>query len=206
MADVQRGTHLLDAVLAVVADSGLVGLSVRTVAARAGVSPAQVQYYFPSKKALVAAAYQHASDNFLAAIRSELSQPRTVQRLRRILWLWLPLSPEAERRARAWVAFAAAAVTDPPLAVTAAVTDAGLRRWLADDLARLQRAGEIALPTQPGDAAAQLLALLDGTTVHALLRPMPERGRFADRTLGEWLRLLEVPSSPADDTAATGHH
>lgn len=204
MAERERGAHLLVAALAVVADSGLAGLSVRNVAARAGASPAQVQYYFPSKNALVAAAYQRASDQFLAAIRSELSEPRTVQRLRRILWAWLPLSPDAECRARVWVAFAAAAVTDPELAVAAAATDVDLRRWLADDLAGLQRTGQIALPAHPSDAAAQLLALLDGTTVHALLRPMPERAALADRTLGDWLRHLEIPSSPDDATAATG--
>lgn len=44
--------------------------------------------------ALVAAAHQHASGDFVAAIRSELPQPRTVQRLRRILGAWLPPSPE----------------------------------------------------------------------------------------------------------------
>lgn len=206
MADLQRGAHLLDAVLAVVANSGLAGLSVRNVAARSGVSPAQVQYYFPSKNALVAAAYKHASDQYLAAIGPDLPGPRTVQRLHRILWAWLPLSTDAECRARVWVAFAAAAATDPALAVTAAATDADLRRWLADDLAGLQRAGQIMLPTHPGDAAAQLLALLDGTTVHTLLRPMPERAGLADRTLGAWLRHIDITSPPAEATTPTGHH
>jgi len=205
MAERERGVHLLDAALEVVAKSGLTGLSVRSVAARAGASPAQVQYYFPSKNALVAAAYQHASDQFLTAIRSELSQPCTVQRLRRILWAWLPLSPDAERRARVWVAFAAAAVTDSALAVAAAATDADLRRWLDDDLSGLQRAGQITLHNHPREAAAQLLALLDGTTVHTLLRPMSERAGLADLTLGAWLRHLEVPASPADATTATGY-
>ncbi len=190
MVEARRGAHLLDAALAVVADGGLAGLSVRTVAARAGTSPAQVQYYFPSKSALVAAAYEHASDQYLDAIRPELSGPRTVDRLRRILWAWLPLSPDAERRARVWVAFAAAAVTDPVLATAAAAVDADLRRWLADDLAALHRDGLVSLHSDPGDAAAQLLALLDGTTVHTLLRPLPDRADLADRTLGAWFRRV----------------
>jgi AcrR family transcriptional regulator len=204
VVDSQRGAHLLDAALEVVADKGLAGLSVRTVAARAGTSPAQVQYYFPTKHALVAAAYQHASDQFLVTIQTELSAPRTVQRLRRILWAWLPLSPDTERRARVWVAFAAAAVTDPALAAAAEAFDADLHGWLADDLAELQHAGWLTLRLNPSDAAAQLLALLDGITLHTLLRQLPERADLADRTLGEWLRHLENPAATAD--AATTEH
>lgn len=192
MAEARRGAHLLDAALAVVADGGLAGLSVRTVAAQAGTSPAQVQYYFPSKSDLVAAAYAHASDQYIDAIRAELSGPPTVDRLRRILWAWLPLSPDADRRARVWVAFAAAAVTDPVLATAAATVDADLRAWLAADLTTLERDGLVTLTDDPGGAAAQLLALLDGTTVHTLLQPLPERAALAERTLGAWLRHLET--------------
>jgi AcrR family transcriptional regulator len=192
VAERPRGAHLLDAALAVVADSGLTGLSIRTVAARAGASPAQVQYYFPSKTALIAAAYQHAAGQYLAVVRPELSGPSSVARLRRILWAWLPLDPDAERRARVWVAFAAAASTDHALAAAAAAVDADLRRWLADDLTALERAGRVTLPGSPDDAAAQLLALLDGTTVHALVRHLPERAELAERTLGGWLQQLEA--------------
>lgn len=197
MAGSPRGAHLLDAALAVVADSGLAGLSVRNVAARAGTSPAQVQYYFPAKNALVAAAYRHAADQYVDIVRTELSGPRTVQRLRRILWAWLPLDAGTERRARVWVAFAAAAVTDPALAAAATALDADLRRWLADELAGLQRDGHVTLPADPEDSAAHLLALIDGTTVHALLRRLPERADLADRTLGRWLEHLATPA-PTD--------
>ena len=41
-----RGDHLLDALVAVAAAGGMAAISVRAVAAEAGVSIAQVQYYF----------------------------------------------------------------------------------------------------------------------------------------------------------------
>jgi len=65
------------------------------VAATAGVSPTQVQYYFRSKDELVAAAFEHVGEGVERGVEQRAHEvdrsgnPREV--LRRPLHLWLPL-------------------------------------------------------------------------------------------------------------------
>lgn len=60
-----RGAHLvLDAVVRVLVRDGLDGLSVRRVAAEAGVSIGAVQHHFPTKDALLIAAADHVTTQF----------------------------------------------------------------------------------------------------------------------------------------------
>lgn len=167
-----RGEHLLEAVLTVLAEQGAGALSVRSVAAAAGVSPAQVQYYYRTKNDLVRAGYAYAGDQFVADITA--AERAT---LRDILLLWLPLDDRRERRARVWLAYAATAAVDPGLAAEAAAQDAGLRVHLAS--AGLTE-----------EVAAQLLALLDGVTLQCLVLPMAERQALVDRTVAPFLAAL----------------
>lgn len=191
-----RGAHLLDAVLAVVAEEGLTGLSMRAVAARAGVSLAQVQYYFHSRAELVSAAFDHAGGQFLTGLVALPPGALSLRRLREIVWLWLPLDPQREARARVWVAYTAAAATDRQLAAAAGRLDVELRDWFTRHLAELERAGQIR-PGLPLDTtAAQLLALVDGLVVHALLLPGDQRENLAARVLGTWLDRLAPATDP----------
>lgn len=175
----RRGAHILDAALTVIAGEGSDALSMRRVAAASGVSLAQVQYYFRTKAELVAAAFEYAGDQFLASLKAVDAAPVTLARLRRILWLWLPLDADRERRARVWLAYSATAATHPALAATSAQLDDDLRAWLAQELDALQRTGEL--------TAAQLLALIDGTVLQSLVLPIDAREAFAERILGAWL-------------------
>lgn len=105
-----RGVHVLEAVVEVIAERGLEGATMRNVGA-AGISLAQVQYYFRSKDELVAAAFRHVIELFdLKLATVDLSgPPRRV--LRQALELWLPLDETRARDARVWLAFSAAAAT-----------------------------------------------------------------------------------------------
>src|SRR5690606_41439743 len=99
----------------------------RTVAARANVSVAQVQYYYRTKADLVAAAFERATAEFVATVRSLLDEPASLERLRVVVWQWLPLDPERESRARVWLAYTATAGTEASLTRTAGRRD-GERR------------------------------------------------------------------------------
>lgn len=168
---------VLDAVLDVLATSGLAGLSVRTVAAAAGVSPAQVQYHFRSKSELVAAGFDHAGRQLLDELAAAPDGGLAARVAR-----WLPLDEHRERRARVWLAYAAAAAVDEALAAASAATDRELRAWLA---------------TQglTPDAATTLLALVDGVSLQALVLPMHERAELAERVLGPFLSAQVASTS-----------
>lgn len=185
----QRGAHLLNAALAILADEGLAALSMRSVAATARVSLAQVQYYFRTKAELVDAAFEHASGEFLDTLHTVDDEP-SVERLRSVIWLWLPLDDDRTKRARIWLAYAAAAATDRGRAAAAARLDADLREWFGQQLAALRHHGQVHADVDPDTAAAQLLALIDGLTVHLLMLPADARQGLAEQAVGGWLAGL----------------
>lgn len=159
------GTRLLDGVVTVLAEQGVGALSVRSVAAAAGVSPAQVQYYYRTKSELVRAGFDHAGEQFLADVVA--AQPTT---LMGFVQQWLPLDDRRERRARVWLAYAAISAVDAELAATSAQLDQELRRWFIDqDLS--------------DHAASQLFALIDGVTIQCLMLPQSERRSLVERTI-----------------------
>lgn len=189
-ADPVRGAHVLDGVLRVLAGDGLSALSVRSVAAAAGVSPAQVQYYFRTRAELVTAAFERASEEFVAALATLAPAEPSLERLRQIIWTWLPVDSDREDRARVWVAYAATAATDKKLAVASAQLDADLRAWFTDEFEALARAGQVNQTEAADVRAAQVLALVDGVTVQALTLPLDQRHTLATRTLDTWLARL----------------
>lgn len=158
--------------LDILAEQGIAALSVRSVASAAGVSPAQVQYYFRTKSELVRAGFDHAGQQFEADL--ERAAPTTLLEL---VEQWLPLDARRERRARVWLAYAAASVADSDLAAESAKLDEELR----------QRFVALGLNEQ---RAAQLFALVDGVTLQSLVLPMAERRALADRSIVPWLTAL----------------
>ncbi len=158
-------TRLLDAVLTVLAEHGAGALSVRSVAAAAGVSPAQVQYYYRTKSELVRAGFDHAGEQFLADVTASGATT-----LMDVVQQWLPLDDRRERRARVWLAYAALSAVDPELAAVSAQLDRELRSWFADQ-------------GLTDEQASTLLALIDGVTVQCLVLPHPDRRALVERTI-----------------------
>lgn len=201
-----RHAHLLDAVLDVLAEKGLSALSMRVVAARAGVSVAQVQYYFHTRAQLVEAAFEHASDQFLSAVRDILpTTGPTLRDIHEIVRLWLPLDGDRERRARVWLACSALAANDRRLAQRAARLDADLRSWFTEQLTALQRTGDLRVELDPQATATQLLALIDGLTVQALTLSLEQRQSLAGPAIEDWLTRLS-PTAAHDPTMAADPH
>ena len=166
-------TRILDGVVNVLADRGSHALSIRSVAAEAGVSPAQVQYYYRTRAELVRAGFDHAGEQFLADIAA--ARPST---LMDVVEQWLPLDSRREHRARVWLAYAAMSSVDEHLAAESARLDGELRQWFMQ-----QGISE--------EAAAHLFALIDGVTVQCLMVPMAERRFLVDRALTPLVTELE---------------
>ncbi|MBS2534637.1 TetR/AcrR family transcriptional regulator [Catenulispora sp. NF23] len=185
-----RRTELLDRLAEVIAENGIEGVSIRTLASRADVSIGTVQYYFATKDELLRAVWLHvreqAARDFLSTDFTELAP---IDRLDRLVGLLV--APEADDRlARVWLALVARAAHDPAIAA--------LHRgqWLETEgvLARALAAANPARAAEPGDevvdAAAELLALLDGLTIAVLTEPerMPAARaiRIARAWTGAW--------------------
>jgi AcrR family transcriptional regulator len=177
-------------VVDVIAERGLEAATMRNVAASAGISLAQIQYYFRSKEELVAAAFQHVTELFdLKLATIDLSGPPRLV-LRQALELWLPLDESRARDARVWLAFSAAAATSPTLKEIAAATDNELRIALARLLDAAAAEGDLPEVTDTETEAALLLAVLDGLVVQALAMPEPDRPSFLAESLDAHLARL----------------
>jgi AcrR family transcriptional regulator len=168
-----RRRQIADALLRITASRGLEAVSLRQVAAEAGVSMGLVEHYFKTKEQMLRFAFEAVSER--AAVRiwarlAELPDPaQPGQALRAVLHEMLPL--DQTRRAEAVVGFAflARATVEPELAALLRTGYLQLRDFTADQIRRAQAAGQVADTVDPDAEAAVLLALLDGLTAHALI-------------------------------------
>lgn len=179
MTNQRRGGHVLDAVIRVVGDRGMEPPGLRVVAAEAGVSLAQVQYYFRNKDELIAAAFEQVSEDFeqsLAALDRSGTR-RAV--LGRALREWFPLDERRAAATRVWLAFTARAAISAELRATAHRTDQQLRELLTEVLREARDAGALVSGLTPEHEAITLMALIDGLVVQALNAEESEREQFA---------------------------
>ncbi|MGL5867331.1 MAG: TetR/AcrR family transcriptional regulator, partial [Dermatophilaceae bacterium] len=109
--------QIVDAVIDLVAERGMEGVSVRAVAARAGVSLGAVQHHFPTKKAMLLAATDRIGAVMVEQVTTLLAQARTpgaaVRSLARTL---VALEPPERAATAVWVAFVSHAFADPAAA------------------------------------------------------------------------------------------
>lgn len=66
-----RQERILDAVLSLLTQRGISGVSIRAVAREAGVALGLVNYYYEDKTSLISAALRHIEEQDLALVRSE---------------------------------------------------------------------------------------------------------------------------------------
>lgn len=157
------------------------------------------QYYFHSKDELIRATFSYVGDQFLTALDA-LSGDVSFDRLRQAIWLWLPLDHDREKAARAWLAFTAAAATNPELAAESERLDVSLRSWFAGELETLQHSGDLDGSCDVTSTAAQLLGLIDGVTLQSLVIPATEdRHRLIADTIDAF--LLQHLASQSEHSA-----
>jgi AcrR family transcriptional regulator len=158
----ERRREIGDAVCRVMATRGIDAVSLRHVAAEAGVSMGRVQHYFASKDDMLLFAFRQISDRVadrIAAVHS--SDPRTF--LRALLLELLPLSPAARAEAPVLAAFLAQAVVEPRLAEPLREGGPQMVAFVAD-LIR-----QVCLDGDAERDAMVLLAFVDGLMMQMLI-------------------------------------
>lgn len=152
---------IVGAVLSVLCTRGADDLSVRKIAAEAGVSVGAVQHHFPTRAALIIGAMDAVNTQFRARMRAALAGADTAEeRLATFCDELACLGGTGPREAIVWTAFASRAGTDREIR---AIHEGEWRQTEAAVLALLSDAypdAEIA----PDDAAL-VLGVLDGIAV-----------------------------------------
>ncbi len=164
---------LLDTVVTLIVRDGLEAVSVRRVAAAAGVSIGAVQHHFPTKDAMLLAAMDLVATQGARDLDRIVAARPPAEALRASVHLLAGLEPGGRDGTAVWLAFVARACSDDTVAARHARQWARAEALFAELLVAAGAAGA-------GDRAAELLALVDGVAVALAVEParMPaERAR-----------------------------
>jgi TetR/AcrR family transcriptional repressor of bet genes len=172
----QRRTEIVYALWLVIAEHGIEGVSLRHVAAAAGVSMGRIQHYFGTKDALVLAGCTalvgSAYDDYLETADAD---PRA--RLRHVVSQQIPRDDAGRIGVSVWYAYVAKSINHS--AVRQVLAEA--RRGAEEECVRLIQAergsgaGRAAgddVDQAALEQARRLLALADGLTLRVLVRDL----------------------------------
>ena len=163
----QRRAHIAESLVRVAAREGLHAVTMRSVAAEAGVSVRLVQYYFHSKAELLHRALTHLerqSNQRWADRLAALPSPRTARGLvEAFLAEALPTDEPSRTFHLVGASYAVLAMTDRELAGQPFLAGLNhLERQLADALRHARTTGELPAGRDPDHEAARLVALNHG--------------------------------------------
>ncbi|MFN2494937.1 MAG: TetR/AcrR family transcriptional regulator [Pseudonocardiaceae bacterium] len=172
-----RRTQIADALLRIAATHGLQAISLRHVAAEAGVSAGMVQHYFRTKDKMMTFALEVVSDNVQARLAAgaadldDADSPKAV--VRALLVQMLPLDEARRLEGHVGLAFHAYAAIRPAMADQLRADAELLLAFLADRIRAAQRSGDAPATLDPAGAAITLLALVEGLSMQVLVRYYP---------------------------------
>jgi AcrR family transcriptional regulator len=169
-----RRTAIAHSAWRLAARGGIEAITMRHVAADAGMSLGQVQHYFPTKDDLLTFAYDLLTHHTAERVgqrdhpaTDEDPEPRDV--IHDALVEMLPLDEQRTLEAHVAVAYLAHATVTPAMAARLRKTHADLMDLVVDQLRRGQHRGTVAVGLDPVREARTLLAVLDGLTAHVLI-------------------------------------
>jgi AcrR family transcriptional regulator len=189
-ADVRRQS-LIDAAAASLAQEGVGGTSVRSICARAGVSPGLLTHYFSGIDALIAATYRDVTARVATRLDEAAAQAGSDPRARIQAFINASFGPPIADPAllATWLAFWSLVKTDPAIAAIHRETYRGYR----DRLQLLLVACGLD-PGEAGPVAIALTALVDGLWLELSLDPTSFTPAEAGVIARRWLEtLLERP-------------
>jgi AcrR family transcriptional regulator len=168
----ERRERIASALMRVAARDGLEGVSLRNVAAEAGVTSGMVQHYFPSKDEMMAFAMRSASARYEAridqAVASLGADATGREVVGAILMALLPADEGQEADGRVALAFQSYAATRRAAAARLGHDDTELRAFIADRVREARAAAAARADIDPVLAATGLLATAEGLGVQLL--------------------------------------
>jgi AcrR family transcriptional regulator len=176
---VARRLEVVEALFRVVVRGGLQQASLRAVADEAQLNIGSVRHYFYNQQELMRFAMQSTLDRVAARLyrrveelpaMGALSRPRRRQWVADLLCELLPLDDIRRGEVIVWMEFITAARTNPVLDDLAQKSAAGIRS-LARQVLSDQETGVLRAGLDLNAETERLVALLDGLSINAVLRP-----------------------------------
>ncbi|OXM61221.1 MULTISPECIES: TetR/AcrR family transcriptional regulator [Amycolatopsis] len=163
----QRRREIAEALLRLIAREGIETVSVRTVAAEAGLSPGAVQKYFSTREELFHFAFDLTSEH-IERRWMKVPQDHLLTMLRALVAEALPLNDQRRAEVIVILAFTARAAVLPHWAHHLRHGYGFLREQTTDFLDQAQRQGHIRDDLDAGRLADIVMALTDGFAQHLL--------------------------------------
>ncbi len=160
----ERREEIADAVWRVIEREGLEGTSLRDIAREAGHTTGVISHYFRGKRELLAFAFQLVVERSAARITRAIREDGVFEALAELL----PLDEERRREATVWLVLMAASLSDPALAEELRERYEEARRAMMPIFREVLGGAK---GDDPEDVGDELLAAVDGLTVHALTDP-----------------------------------
>jgi AcrR family transcriptional regulator len=193
----ERRKDLADAVLAIIARTGINGVTVRAVAQEAGWSTGVLTHYFGNRHEMMLGALRRA-----AAVtgRRQAEVVRRAERdavttLETILDEVLPLDAERLALTRIFLFFYAEAAAEDAVRQEIGGYLANWRRFVEETVRRAQADGALHPSHDPADAADALVALTDGMAVHALFDDRLLADLRAGSPVPAWIAAYRAPAA-----------
>ena len=165
----ERRQEIADAVCHLVARQGMEAVTLRHVAAEAGVSMGQVQHYFATKDEMLLFAFrafsQRAERRLIAAVAAAGPEPSS----RTLLRFLTVLDDELRAETPLWIAFLASAAVKPRLAELLRDGGNSMIGFVAAHIREAQAAGTTPASLDPEREAVTLLAIADGLMIAQLI-------------------------------------
>ncbi|MCY9783375.1 TetR family transcriptional regulator [Nocardiopsis sp. EMB25] len=190
MSESQRREQILDAVERLLGREGLHAVTMRAVAAEAGVSLRLVQYYGESKERLLTAALERLADRSLQRWRARTAvrgEGAAVAAVRAFFDEALPTDEDGRAFHRVGVCLELLAITRPDTATTAYRDHL---RALADHLAGIIGADERVDAARAGRIATEVMALAHG--LGSLLMAGGVTQEHAEGVVGDYVAGLQA--------------
>lgn len=165
----ERKEFLSAAVWKLLDEHGVSAISIRNVAAEAGITAGSLRHSFKSRLDLLEYALQLLTDRIQENVRAWARDGLTVDGAVRILEFQIPLIPATETYARVMMGMIAEMRSTPELRKIAHRSLQQLRITYHDMFAWLERAGELTPVTDAAAQADQLLILGQGITAKTIL-------------------------------------
>lgn len=182
-----RRRALIEAALESLAEKGLGAVSVRDVAARAGVSPGLLRHHFGGFNNLLNEAYRYATARVDAALDTAIAAAGEEPQARMDAFLIASFAPSIADRdlLSAWLGFWGLVRSDAAAAGVHAETYAAYRARIAGLLEDLARARGTTIDSRQG--ALGLSAMLDGLWLELCLDPSTFSASEAAMTARAWV-------------------
>lgn len=190
-----RRAEYLDALWRVVARDGAQAVTVRSVAAEAGLSKSNLGYYFASQDGLIAAAVRQMVDSVAAELDALSEAPCTPQTATASALLVVPMSDERRRQAQVWIMLAAGHATDAAFAGILSDLNTVVRLGVQIIVDQLAAAGYVAADRDLQFEAASLHALIDGLSLQTVTDPQLMPAALVERIVAAHIAGLAQPAA-----------